>query len=192
MYCKYMSKCLNGDVNMEKEIWKDIKGYEGLYQVSNLGYVKSLKKTKEVINKGKKYIKTIKEKELKGSFHEGYKTVGLIKNGRTITKYIHRLVAEAFIPNPYNYPIINHIDEDKSNNHYKNLEWCTYEYNNNYGNKTKDIKKSIIQYDLDFNFIKRWESISEIENELLISVSNICSCCRFKIKSAGGYIWRYE
>ena len=175
-----------------QEIWKDIKGYEGLYQVSNLGYIKSLSKTKEIINNNKKYVKTIKEKELKGNFHQGYRTVGLVKNGKMKTTYIHRLVAEAFIPNPNNYPMVNHIDEDKSNNYYKNLEWCTCEYNNNYGNKLKNMKKAIIQYDLEGNFIKRWESISEAERELFIAVSDIVRCCKLYNKSAGGYIWRYE
>lgn len=164
----------------------------GLYKVSNLGYVKSLEKTKEVINHGKKYIKKIKEKELKGSFHDGYKTVGLIKNGKCKTIYIHRLVGEAFVPNPNNYDIINHIDEDKSNNYYKNLEWCTYQYNNTYGNRLKNIKKFIIQYDKNFNFIKRWDSATVAEKELLICANDIRKCCKFILKSAGGYIWRYE
>lgn len=169
-----------------------LKGMNGLYKVSNLGYVKALEKTKEVINNGKKYIKKIKEKDLKCSYHNGYRTVGLTKNGKTKTTYIHRLVAEAFIDNPNNYKIINHIDEDKSNNYYKNLEWCTYQYNNTYGNRLENIKKPILQYDKKFNFIKRWNSATDAEKELLICANEIRNCCRFTIKSAGGYIWRYE
>ena len=175
-----------------KEIWKDIEGYEGLYQVSNLGYVRSLDKIKEVINNNKKYLKTIKGKELKCSFHDGYRTVGLIKDGKVKTTYIHRLVATAFVKNPNNYNVVNHIDEDKSNNYYKNLEWCTYQYNNIYGNRLKNIKKIIIQYDKKFNFIKRWDSATDAEKELLICANNIRKCCNYIIKSAGGYIWRYE
>ena len=177
---------------MIEEMWKDIKRYEGLYQVSNYGYVRSLNKTKEVVNHNKKYIKTIKGKELKCSFHNGYRTVGLTKNGTMKTLYIHRLVAEAFIPNSNNYTIVNHIDEDKSNNYYKNLEWCTCKYNNNYGNKLKNMIKPVLQFDLNFNFIKRWKSISDVERELYISVSDICRCCKKEQKSAGGYIWKYD
>lgn len=175
-----------------KEIWKDIEGYEGLYQVSNLGYVRSLDKEIEVINHNKKYCKKIKGKELKCSFHDGYTTVGLVKNGKVKTTYIHRLVAKAFISNPNNYNIINHIDEDKSNNNCKNLEWCTYKYNNIYGNALKNKTKPILQYDLKFNFIKRWESASAVEKELMINASSIRQCCKSNVKTAGGYIWRYE
>lgn len=112
---------------LPKQIWKDIPGYEGKYQVSNTGEVRSLN-----------YNGTRKSKVLKqGTDKDGYKRVHLYKNGKNKNYLVHRLVAQAFLPNPNNYPIINHKDENPSNNYYKNLEWCTYEYNNNYGNCRK-------------------------------------------------------
>ena len=105
---------------MEKEIWKDIDGYEGLYQVSNLGRVKSLHHNKEKI--------------LKGSYNsKGYYFVKLCKNGISKSIFVHRLVAQEFIPNPDNLPIVNHKDENPRNNNVDNLEWCTQKYNANYG-----------------------------------------------------------
>ena len=105
---------------MQEEIWKEVKGYEGLYWVSNLGRVKSKRKILKPIN-------------------GEYLHVGLSKNGIQKTLYVHRLVAEAFIENAYNYTHINHIDENKYNNNIDNLEWCTNKYNINYGNT--QIKK---------------------------------------------------
>lgn len=109
------------------EIWKDIPGYEGKYQVSNTGEVESLN-----------YNGTGKTKSLKQSTDKkGYKHVRLFKNGKGKTYKVHRLVAMLFIPNPNNLPIINHKDENKTNNNVNNLEWCTYEYNNTYGTARK-------------------------------------------------------
>lgn len=113
------------------EEWKDIKGYEGKYQVSSCGRVKSLSNNK-----------TRKERILKPNIdNKGYKTVCLCMNGNVKRFLIHRLVAIAFIPNPNNCPIINHMDENSKNNHVSNLEWCTYKYNNNYGTKPKRMSE---------------------------------------------------
>ena len=114
---------------MEK--WKDIPGYEGLYQISSCGRVKSLN-----------YRQTGKEKILKQITVNGYKLVNFCNNGKVKQYQVHRLVAQAFIPNPNNYPIINHIDEQPYNNFKENLEWCTYEYNNSYGTKPERIGKA--------------------------------------------------
>lgn len=114
-----------------KEIWKDIKGYEGLYQVSNFGRIKSL----ERVAKSNKFggVRTIKEAILHPTDNgNGYKIVGLRKAGRRKNCYIHRLVALAFIPNPNNLKYINHIDYDRENNKVSNLEWCTQKENVNY------------------------------------------------------------
>ena len=119
-----------------KEIWKDIEGYEGLYQVSNLGRVKSFPR----IGTHARKIKIIKIMEDR----IGYKFIHLSKNNKQKRKSIHRLVAETFIPNPNNYPCINHIDECKENNKVNNLEWCTYSYNNNYGTKISRQREKII------------------------------------------------
>ena len=110
------------------EEWRDIKGYEGKYQVSNLGRVKSLKDSHG--NYREKILSNTPTKD-------GYLTVGLYKKGKSKPYKVHRLVAEAFIENTNNHPIINHKDENKQNNRVDNLEWCTYQYNNTYGTRTK-------------------------------------------------------
>lgn len=115
------------------EMWKDIEGYEGLYQVSNTGQVKSLNynQTGEI-----KLLKQYTNKK-------GYKRTSLSKNGKVKNHWMHRLVAIAFIPNPNNYKEINHKDENPSNNNVKNLEWCTHEYNMNYGTRNERASKSM-------------------------------------------------
>lgn len=162
------------------EIYKDIQGYEGKYQISNLGNVYSL----------------ITNKILKpGLTLDGYYQVNLYKNGVKKHLYIHRLVAQSFLDNPNNYPIINHKDENPMNNIYSNLEWCDKKYNNNYG-KCKDkhaktVSKPINQYDLQDNFIKQWNSMKEASETLKLSRGNICLCCQGIRNKTGGYRWRY-
>lgn len=113
---------------------KPIQGYEGYYEVDQFGRVFSLDRTVFVEDHGRKYNKLLKGSQLKQHVHTaGYKTVCLTKDGKSKTQYVHRLVAEAFIPNPENLPFINHKDEDKTNNFAENLEWCTAQYNNTYG-----------------------------------------------------------
>ena len=172
-----------------KEIWKDIVGYEGLYQVSNLGNVKSLERI--VIKKdNKKYLQ--KEKILRlGLSDKKYYTVSLFKNGKGKTYRIHRLVAEAFIPNPNNYPCVNHKDENKQNNCIDNLEWCTNKYNLNYSDTGKLKRRKIIQYSINFEPIYVWESIKEASEKFNINYRNIISVCKGRRKTAGGFIWRY-
>lgn len=125
-----------------QEIWKDIVDYEGKYQISNLGRVKTLGRICENVGKNQfsSYItkRTIPEKIL-SVFGNRYLKVALFKNGKRKYYSVHRLVAEAFIPNPNNLPIVNHKDEDKTNNRMDNLEWCTYKYNANYGTRNNKI-----------------------------------------------------
>lgn len=170
---------------MKKEIWKDILGYEGLYQVSNFGRVKSLKFGKERI------LKLTKDKD-------GYLIVNLYKNNKSKTFKVHRLVAEAFIPNPDNLPQVNHKDEDKSNNILSNLEWCDVKYNQNYGTRNKRIGKSntngkrskpVLQYTLDGKFVREWESYRECKRN---GFNHVSECCRGKLKSCEGFIWKYK
>ncbi len=184
-----------------KEIWKDIEGYEGLYQVSNLGRVKSLKSYKN----GKNGIKIPKqEKILKNSLvkRTGYYRVSLSRNGAFISQQVHRLVAKAFIPNPAGYSQINHKDENKSNNVVNNLEWCDSKYNNNYGahsqhisetrRKNKKGYKKVVQYDLDNNLICEYESTREAARTLNIQNSIISRCCRGLKKTYKNSIWKYK
>lgn len=158
------------------EVYKQIIGYEGLYEVSNLGNVKSLN-----------YLHTGQEKLLSpGIYTNGYLYVVLSKNGEVKQYLIHRLVAQAFLPNPNNYPQVNHKDENKLNNNVENLEWCTAQYNNEYS-KTKQVG----QYDLNGNLIATWKSTVEIQRQLGFDQSSISKCCLGKLKTAYGYIWKY-
>ena len=116
------------------EEWKDIKNYEGLYQISSLGRVKSLPKERNNGINNEIILKQCTDKK-------GYKRVNLYKNKKSTRVLVHRLVAEAFLNNPNNYPLINHKDENPSNNKVENLEWCTYKYNNNYGNRAKKFSE---------------------------------------------------
>lgn len=162
------------------EVWKDIKGYENLYQISNLGNVKSLRTNK--------ILKT-------NMNNCGYKGVILSYKGQIQSKRVHRLVAEAFIPNPNNYPQVNHKDEIKINNNVENLEWCSPKYNVNYGTGiercAKNRLKPINQYDKKGNFIKRHDGIIVASKELNINPLLILAVCRGKRKTTHKCIWRY-
>lgn len=189
-----------------EEIWKDIEGYEGLYQVSNMGRIKSLERYKENHGKLQKVEEKIKTINIKNS---GYQFVQLYKNNKYKNLMVHRLVAQAFIPNVDNKPQINHIDGNKLNNNVTNLEWCTNSENNkhawNTGLKqcTEKLKeatrktnreyksKPINQLDLQGNYIKTWLNAHEASRQLGIDRSTISQCCRGgrRNKTAGGYKW---
>ena len=160
-----------------EEIWKDIKGYEGLYQVSNLGRVKSF------------HGRTEKEKILQPNNKSKYSQLLLVKDKKRKIAHVHRLVAEAFIPNTENKPQVNHKDENRKNNRVDNLEWCDCSYNIIYSQG-----KKVLQYDKDGNFIKEWDCMRDAERQLGINCTNISACCRrkHKCRTAGGYIWRYK
>ena len=174
------------------EIWKDIKGYEGLYQISNYGRVKSLERIIKCKNRSDFKIQ---EKLLKlGNHKRGYKTIMLHKNNFTKLFLVHRLVAEAFIPNLDKLPQVNHKDECKTNNVWTNLEWCTNEYNSYYGTRLErsgknQLRRKIAQYDINGNFIKNWNGIGEAERTL--KIYNIGAVCRGKYKQTKGYVFKY-
>ena len=159
------------------EIWKDIQGYEGLYQVSNYGNIKNIK-----TGKIKKAEKT----------QRGYLRV-LLSNGRHKQKHkrIHRIVAETFISNSNGLSDVNHINGNKLDNRADNLEWCTKKENVRHYILTQK-KKRIIQLDKNSNLIKIWNALFEIEEQLHIDRRLVCMCCNNKIKSAYGYLWKYE
>ena len=171
------------------EEWRDIKGWEGLYQVSNLGNVKSLER--KVWN-GRGYYKTT-ERILK-SFDNGYGYLQVIlrKGEKSKTCYVHRLVACAFIPNPQGLPDVNHKDENKENNCVENLEYCTKAYNNNYGTRTEKTIKPVYGINKTSGLIVEFSSIMEAERALGINNSHIVKCCKGKQKSAGGFYWMYK
>lgn len=156
---------MGNNIENINEEWRDIVGYEGLYQVSNLGRIKSLGNDK-----------TKKEKILKPQLYKnGYYRIWLYKNGNKKRYLVHRLVALAFIPNSNNLPCVNHKDEDKSNNSVENLEWCSVSYNINFGNRNKLVgeinviklknhkllSKPVLQFDLEGNLIAEYPSIKE-------------------------------
>lgn len=157
------------------EEWKPIKGYEDRYAVSSKGKVMNLETGKVLKN----MIDT-----------HGYPFVALYNgDGKPKQIRIHRLIAEAFIPNTLNLPQINHIDEDKRNNNVENLEWCTVSQNNKHSAYQHSCK--INQYTLDGEFIKQWGSSHEINRELGYSNGHIIDCCKCKRKQAYGFRWEY-
>lgn len=163
------------------EIWKDIEGYEGLYQVSSEGRVKSLKFGKE------KILKNIKDSK-------GYLKVQLHKEGRKTFK-VHRLVATAFIPNSNNLPEVNHKNENPTDNRVDNLEWCNRTYNINYGTRNNKTSKAlsipILQFTKNGKFIRKWDSMIEVEKDLGFYHGHISKCCKCKYKTAYGFAWMY-
>lgn len=148
---------------------KDIKNYEGLYAVTSCGKVWSYKR--------QKFLKPASDKK-------GYFKVVLYKNGKCKNYKIHRLVAEAYIPNPDNLPQVDHIDNDKTHNYINNLQWIT-----NRNNVRKGRNKPILQYDLNGNFIREWECANDVGREVQ---SHICACAKGKLSTAYGYIWKYK
>ncbi len=186
--------------DFENEIWLPIADYPN-YQISNYGRVKSLERTIFMPNGGIKYIPEKLLTPCQSS--NGYLKVNLYDNGKHKLISIHRLVANAFIPNHNNFPQINHKDENKENNHIDNLEWCNCVYNINFGTRNKKSSisqinhpkksKQVNQYSLDGKtLIKIWQSTHEIERQLGYSHQNISNCCKGKYKSAYGSIWRFN
>lgn len=166
-----------------KEIWKDIPNYEGLYQASNLGRIKSLN-----------FYGSDKEKIMSIQTTGNYNHIILHKDGKSKNFSIQKLIALTFIPNHNNYKEINHKDENTRNNCVDNLEWCNHSYNINYGNRIQKVKeklsRKINQYDLDGNYIKTWNCM----NDAIRFYKNvhICDACKNKRKSANGFLWKYN
>lgn len=164
-----------------KEIWKDIKGYEDIYQISNLGRVKSVET----------------DRILKGcKTSNGYLIVSLYKNSVMSTKKIHRLVADAFIQNPENKPQVNHIDENKTHNMVSNLEWMTAKENSNHGTRTDRLAKTLSIPIIATN-IKTGESTefygsSECARQLGIHVSCVTGVLKGRRNQTGGYTFKYK
>lgn len=182
----------------DEEIWKDMPGYEGLYQVSNLGRVKSLDRTIIIKNKFSKYKRHYEEKIMKLRTNKnGYVYVTLHNSeGEIKTIQVHRLVASVFISNALNLTEINHKDENKQNNCVNNLEWCSSLYNKKYG--TRNIRagmahrKKVIQYTKENMFVKEYASGLEAEKITKIDNASISRCCYNKQETAGGYKWRFS
>lgn len=171
------------------EVWKDIDGFNGLYQISSHGRIKSFRKGKRFHSQEEYLLSpTITD--------NGYESVTLYLAPKNRHKFlVHRLVALTFIPNPNNYSSVNHKDENKRNNHVDNLEWCTISYNNAYGTarirQRLTVGHPVQQLTLDGFPLAIYNS-SGIASELLgIPKEGIKSCCAGKIESSYGYIWKY-
>ena len=180
--------------------WRDIEGFEGYYQISNTGQVKSVK------HRNGKILKPTMDRD-------GYLHVGLHKDRKCVTKIVHRLVAHAFIPNPKNLPQINHKNEIRNDNRAENLEWCTAKYNCNYGLHSQNaaiaqrgkkhtwehIKKirehatniPVIMCDIEGNEIKRFISASEAGRYVHGNATNVTAVIKGRSKTYKGYIFKY-
>lgn len=169
------------------EVWKPIQGYERLYEVSNCGNVKSIKSDKllKQLNNG-----------------NGYLVVNLSKKGEVKKHFVHRLVATAFVEKPYDYTVVNHKDEIKTNNNADNLEWCTLVYNFQYGT-TPERRAKTARGKLGKESRRCFEIIcvetgelfygtGEIQRKYGFNPSNIIACCKGKRNIANGYHWKYE
>lgn len=179
---------------MVNEEWRDIEGYKGLYKISNLG---------NIISFYGKYKKQLKKHYNKS----GYQIAILIKDGKYKTHYVHRLVAQAFIPNTENKPCIDHINTDRTDNRVENLRWVTqkencnnpktitaYSCNNNMlgkVGKTNHLSKPIIQLNTYDELVKKWDCVNDVVRELGFCHSHISKCCKEKVKLAYGYKWGY-
>ena len=165
--------------------WRDVPGYEGLYVISSDGKLLSF---------------------AHGLMHprkdaDGYYYTSLCKNGRLTCRRVHRIVAEAFVPNPDGKPTVNHRNEIKTDNRVCNLEWATVAEQNAYGTRTMRAaqhhrggaqKKPVLMYEKNGTFIKRWDAIRSAAVALNICKRNISACCNGRARSAGGYVWRFE
>lgn len=190
------------------ECWKPVKDYEDLYEVSCIGNVKRLESVVIVRKPNKITTRTYPEKILKQNLSNGYKIISLSKDGITKNAFVHRLVAEAFIPNPNKYPCVNHKDETRDNNNINNLEWCTTQYNVTYGTcierrakthtgkKHKSFRqtklwKPVDQYDVDGNFIQSYRSLTEAAEISGVDVRYIHAVCSGRQKQSHGFVFKY-
>ena len=197
-FCKimiflYLYLLLNIDKGM-KEVWKACPDYEGLYEVSNLGRIRSVDRI--VLRNGNpmklkgKVLTTTKQ-------WSGHLNVCVCKNGVCKNIRLHRFIARAFIPNPLNLPEVNHKDENPANNRANNLEWCDHKYNMNYGTiierRLKKISHPVVQMTKDGIDIATFCSTREAERITGIFHHNIAKCAKGKrhYKTAGGYKWRF-
>lgn len=180
------------------EMWKQIPGYEGYYEISNFGKIRSV--DRYVKNRGGAALK--RGKELAVSLKGDYYQICLYKNNIGKWFLVHRLVAMAFLPNTNGLPQVNHKDENTKNNRVDNLEWCDSSYNHNYGTRIERIadrrrgvsvgEKPIKQFDKNGVLLNTYESALKAANAVCGDNSAICKCANGKTKTSYGYIWKWE
>ncbi|MFT8491523.1 NUMOD4 domain-containing protein [Liquorilactobacillus satsumensis] len=182
---------------MKKEIWKSIKGYEDLYEISNLGRVKSLEKKFLIPHHGKMEMAIRREKILKQSRNaDGYMQVYLCRNKNQKTMMVHRLELSSFSGTPYKNNLqVNHLNEKTDDNRLENLEWCTPSYNINYGSRNKRVSKKnskrVIATNIDTKSNKIFESVLQASKKLGLQNSHICECANGKRFTTGNYKFEY-
>lgn len=187
---------------LSEEVWKDIKGYEGIYQASNLGRIKSLDRIKHTKGRYGEMQTKIKGIILKScANHDNYLEVVLSKNGKSKTRRVNRIIAETFIENPNNYKQVNHINGIKTDNRVDNLEWCNCKDNIHHALKNNLMKpvrgkehymaKKVGKYNENNQLIEKYDTIVEAGKLNKISNTNIIQCLKGRTKTAGGYKWKY-
>ncbi len=196
------------------EIWKEIPGYEGLYEASNKGNIRSLPRMIRSYGKLKK-VGNLSEKEIyhhnpskvlsQSESSDGYMRCILSINGKRKMASVHRLVAKAFVDNENNNPVVNHIDENKKNNVPSNLEWVTVSYNNAYGTRMDRVykskgfldsverhKKKISRCDLNGNILENYDSgVDAYKANNIYKPTGISNCLKGRMKTYKGFIWKY-
>lgn len=184
----------------KNELWKEIEGWEGIYEVSNYGRVRRISYDNPNYKHKVELPYYIKHRYDK----DGYVRYTLCRGKELKQAFAHRLVAKAFVSNPNNYPIINHKDCNVKNNYYENLEWCTITYNNRYikkmgrtnycYGKRHPNSKVVLQYDKDGNFLREFESTGEVQRVLGFRATWIRACCNpnSKVKSVKGFVFKYK
>lgn len=177
------------------EEWRDVINYEGLYQVSNLGRVRSLDRVIERTINGTTFQQMVRGRMLKcTNGTNGYIFADLCKSGKIYRTGVHRMVASAFIPNPNDLPCINHKDRNKKNNKVENLEWCDYEYNNNYGGAKPQWghnRKQVEQLTMEGEHVAYFSSTAEAGRVLNLNPIGIQHVCKGRKPSMYGFKWRY-
>lgn len=188
---------------MNREIWKPVNGYEGIYEVSNKAEVRSIDRYVNGVNGSMRFIKG--KLIIPHINNNGYLLCDLYKENKRKNYLLHRIVAEAFIPNPQNYEVVNHKDNVRTNCLPSNLEWCNMSYNHKYSydynnrkekmnwrkGKENKLSKPIIMKDLNGKFIKRFDSISCADRYTGISNNRIVACLKGRTKTCGGFLWEY-
>lgn len=182
----YRKACTINSAQFDRsdEVWKPVKNFEGLYEVSNLGRVKGLNRIKP---DGHRQKGMIRKSHLTP---DGYAIVRLSKDGKSYTRKVHRMVATAFLDNPDNLKEVNHIDEDKTNNNVNNLEWCNRYYNVHYGSSMSKYSKPVVQLTIHGKFIRAYVSMEEAHRHGY-TPSAIADVCAGKYKQHKGFKWKF-